>query len=54
MTEGLIKNSFKAMEDTLVDFVMTGKMNFADFANTVVSEMVRMAMQSLSNRLWAV
>lgn len=45
MTEGLIKNSFKAMEDTLVDFVMTGKMNFADFANTVVAEMVRMAMQ---------
>src|SRR5574344_30455 len=45
MTENLVKNSFKSMEDTLTNFVMTGKANFADFVNSVVEGMVRMAMQ---------
>lgn len=44
-TENLIKNSFKKMEDTIVDFVMTGKLNMADFANSVISDMMRMAIQ---------
>ena len=45
MTENLVKNSFKSMEDTLTNFVMTGKANFGDFINSVVEGMVRMAMQ---------
>ena len=45
MTESLVKNSFKSMEDTLTNFVMTGKANFGDFVNSVVEGMVRMAMQ---------
>ena len=45
MTENLVKNSFKSMEDTLTNFVMTGKANFGDFVNSVVEGMVRMAMQ---------
>lgn len=44
-TENLIKNSFKKMEDTIVDFVMTGKLNMADFVNSVISDMMRMAIQ---------
>lgn len=45
MTENMVKNSFKSMEDTLTNFVMTGKANFGDFVNSVVEGMVRMAMQ---------
>lgn len=45
MTEGIVKNSFKSMEDTLTNFVMTGKANFGDFVNSIVEGMVRMAMQ---------
>ncbi len=44
-TESLVKNSFKSMEDTLTNFVMTGKANFGDLVNSVVEGMVRMAMQ---------
>ena len=45
MTESLVRNSFKSMEDTLTNFVMTGKANFGDFVNSIVEGMVRMAMQ---------
>lgn len=45
ITESMVKNSFKSMEDTLTEFVMTGKANFGDFVNSVVEGMVRMAMQ---------
>ena len=33
------------MEDTLVDFVTTGKLNMADFVDSVISDMMRMALQ---------
>lgn len=39
MTVGI----FKKMEDAIVDFVMTGKGNFKDFANSVIAELVRIA-----------
>lgn len=45
MAEGFVKNSFKSMEDTMVNFVMTGKANFADLVNSILQEMVRMALQ---------
>lgn len=35
-TENLVKNSFQNMEDTLVDFVTSGKLNMADFVNSVI------------------
>ena len=44
-TENLVKNSFQNMEDTLVDFVTTGKLNMADFVDSVISDMMRMALQ---------
>lgn len=34
---------FGSMEDSLVDFVTTGKLNFKDFANSVISDLVRIA-----------
>lgn len=38
---------FKGMEDTLVNFIMTGKFDFKDFANMVIEELVRMMVQML-------
>lgn len=34
-------NAFKGMEDGLVQFAMTGKMNFSDFANSIISDIMR-------------
>lgn len=44
-TENIVKNSFTTMEDTLTEFVMTGKASFSDFVNSIVEGMVRMAIQ---------
>ena len=38
-TENIVKNSFTAMEDTLTEFVMTGKASFSDFVNSIVEGM---------------
>tara|TARA_R100000458_G_scaffold40954_1_gene38557 strand:- start:560 stop:2746 length:2187 start_codon:yes stop_codon:yes gene_type:complete len=39
-------NAFKGMEDALVDFVTTGKMNFADFARSVIADITRIFIRS--------
>ena len=39
------KNSFKTMNDALVEFNMTGKFNFADFANSIIRDLARIAYQ---------
>jgi len=41
----MVTNSFKKMEDSLVDFVMTGKLAFKDLANSIIRDMVRIAIQ---------
>jgi phage-related minor tail protein len=33
------------MEDALVDFVMTGKLNFKNLANSIIADMARIAIQ---------
>tara|TARA_Y100000114_G_scaffold23337_1_gene19062 strand:- start:72 stop:1118 length:1047 start_codon:yes stop_codon:yes gene_type:complete len=35
-------NAFKGMEDALVNFVMTGKLNFRDLANSIIADLTRM------------
>ena len=35
-------NAFKGMEDALVKFVMTGKLNFKDLANSIIADLTRM------------
>lgn len=42
MTNDLFTNAFKGMEDSLVEFVTTGKLNFADFAKSIVADLTRM------------
>lgn len=46
--------AFKGMEDALVNFVMTGKLNFSDLARSVIADLVRMQVQqSITKPLFA-
>ena len=45
MMENLIVGTFKKMEDALVDFVMTGKLNFKEFARSVIADITRIAIR---------
>lgn len=38
--------AFQAMEDSLVNFAKTGKLSFSDLADSIVSDLVRIAVQS--------
>ena len=39
--EMVFSNAFKGMEDGLVQFAMTGKMSFSNFANAIISDIMR-------------
>jgi hypothetical protein len=41
----VVIKGIKGMEDALVKFVMTGTLNFRNFANSIISDMVRIAIQ---------
>ena len=45
MTEDVFTGAFEGMTDSLTDFVMTGKASFSDLANSIISDMVRIAIQ---------
>lgn len=45
--EDVYSQAFDGMTDTLTDFVMTGKLNFADFARSIIASIVRMTVQML-------
>ncbi len=40
-TEQLMTNAFKGMEDALVQFVKTGKLDFSSLVDTILTEMIR-------------
>lgn len=42
---GMVTNSFKGMEDALVQFATTGKASFSDLANSVIQDMIRITIQ---------
>lgn len=44
-TEEAVGRAFKGMEDALVNFVMTGKLNFSDLARSILSDMARIVIQ---------
>ncbi|MBV6304940.1 phage tail tape measure protein [Candidimonas humi] len=45
-------NAFKGMEDVFVNFVTTGKLSFTDLANSIISDLARIAIrQSLTGPL---
>ena len=41
-TEEAFVNAFKGAEDAIVKFVLTGKLNFKDLANSIISDLTRM------------
>jgi len=42
---GVTKNVFQGLEDKLVEFVTTGKISFRDFANDIIKQLIRIAIQ---------
>lgn len=42
-TKGLFDNAFKGAEDAMVQFAMTGKASFKDFANAIIADLIRIA-----------
>ena len=44
--EQAVVNAFKGMEDALVKFVMTGKLNFKDLANSIIADLTRMLIRA--------
>ena len=43
--ENVVVNAFKGMEDALTNFVMTGKLNFREFARSVIADITRIAIR---------
>jgi len=43
--EYVFTNAFKGMEDALVDFVKTGKLDFGSLVNSMISDMIRFQIQ---------
>lgn len=41
----VMATTFSSLEDTMVDFVKTGKLNFRSFADAVISELIRIAVR---------
>ena len=46
MTEDIVKDAFKGMEDALVEFTKTGKLSFGDMADSIVEDINRMIIKS--------
>lgn len=44
---GVTAGAFKGMEDALVSYITTGKMQFADFARSIIADMVRMTVRAM-------
>jgi lambda family phage tail tape measure protein len=42
----VFSNAFRNMEDALVEFAMTGKLNFRDFANSVLADLYRIQVRA--------
>lgn len=44
-TKEAFTNAFRGLEDSIVNFVKTGKLNFRDFADAVISDLIRIAVR---------
>ena len=45
--QGVFQKSYDGLTDLTMDFLQTGKANFKDFATSIVSELMRIAIQKL-------
>ena len=50
-TKTLFGNAFSSMEDAVVNFALTGKLSFADFAKSILADMARIATRQASSQL---
>lgn len=50
-TKGLFTNAFSSMEDSIVDFALTGKLSFADFTKSIIADMARIAAHQAASGL---
>ncbi|SEQ28887.1 phage tail tape measure protein, lambda family [Pseudomonas sp. NFACC02] len=50
-TKTLFTNAFSSMEDAIVNFAMTGKLSFSDFAKSILADMARIATRQASSSL---
>lgn len=50
-TKTLFGNAFSSMEDAVVNFAMTGKASFSDFAKSILADMARIATRQASSAL---
>ncbi len=48
-TKSLFSNAFSSMEDAIVNFAMTGKASFGDFAKSIIADMARIATRQASS-----
>lgn len=48
-TKSLFTNAFSSMEDAIVQFAMTGKLSFSDFAKSVLADMAKIALRQASS-----
>lgn len=50
-TKSLFSNAFSSMEDAVVNFAMTGKASFGDFAKSIIADMARIATRQAASGL---
>ena len=50
-TKSLFGNAFSSMEDSLVNFAISGKASFADFTKSILADMARIATRQASSAL---
>jgi lambda family phage tail tape measure protein len=50
-TRDLFTNAFSSMEDSVVNFAMTGKFSFADFTKSILADMARIATRQAASGL---
>lgn len=50
LTESFVTNGVKNLEDAFVSLAVNGKMNFADFAKSIVSDLMRIAVRAMITR----
>ena len=50
-TKSLFGNAFSSMEDSLVNFALSGKASFADFTKSILADMARIATRQASSAL---
>lgn len=51
-TNDMFTRGFKGMEDALVEFAMTGKLNFKSLANSIIADMVRIQARQAMSQLF--